>query len=84
MGKHEINICIWELINGTEDDDTWTCFRRLNKTSQIIVSLYKKTCKLNSLAPDPQIIQKITSHLVSNLIPVKQSDSKMISRKKKL
>jgi hypothetical protein len=86
MGKQEINICVWELINGTEDDDTWECFKRLNKTSQFVVSLYKKTCKLNVLRPDPQIIQKITSQLVSNSTLIsKQADNttKMISRKKK-
>jgi hypothetical protein len=63
MGKQEVNICIWELINKREDNDTWECLRRLQKTKSFVLSLYKKTCKLNGLTPEEEIIQKISSFL---------------------
>lgn len=70
MGKQEVNICIWELINGIEDDDTWVCFKRLKRPKSFVISLYKKTCKLNALNIDENIVQKISSFLNDVVPPV--------------
>lgn len=63
LSKQEINICIWELMNGKEDIDTWECLKRLKKPASFMTSLYKKTCKLNSIEPDVNIIDKFKTHL---------------------
>jgi hypothetical protein len=70
IGKQEVNICIWELINKREDNDTWECLRRLQKLKKFVVSLYKKTCKLNNLTIEEEIIQKISSFLNDQVVAV--------------
>lgn len=70
MSKQEVNICIWELINKREDNYTWECFKRLQKPKSFVVSLYKKTCKLNNLTIEEDIIQKILSSLDDKITPV--------------
>ena len=76
-GKPELNICIYELVNKIENEDTWACFKRLKKTKSFVISLYKRTCKQNNLNIEDEIIQKISSSL-DDPDPV----PKMISRKK--
>jgi hypothetical protein len=71
MSKQEINICIWELMNGKEDNDTWECLKRLKKPASFMTSLYKKTCKINSMEPDVNIIDKFKTHL-DGLLQVKK------------
>ena len=64
-GKQELNIGIWELINKTEDNDTWALYERLKKPSNFVVSLYKKTCKLNNIDFDQNTVDKINENLDS-------------------
>jgi len=70
MSKQEVNICIWELMNSKEDNDTWACLKRMKKTRSFMTSLYKKTCKLNNVEPDVNILDKFKTHL-DNIVDVK-------------